>query len=89
MAEEVKTRKVGPGRIRGVARISSKHQITIPIGELRAAGLAAGDCVRAQADPSGRIVLTPLNLLADRYSGSLDSGGSLRSSLEELRDEWP
>jgi Holliday junction resolvase-like predicted endonuclease len=38
-------------------RISRKHQITIPIGAYRGAGLQVGDRLRARADGHGRVVL--------------------------------
>lgn len=69
-------------------RISSKHQVTIPAGAFRAAGLEAGDTVRVEADGAGRVVLTRVDELIERYSGVLDTGGSLRERVEGLREEW-
>ena len=37
---------------------------------------------------AGRIVLTRVGELADRYSGALDTGGRLRTEVEAFRDEW-
>jgi PD-(D/E)XK endonuclease len=45
------------GRI-GRTRISSGHQITIPVGPFRAAGLSAGDRLHVESDGDGRVVLT-------------------------------
>jgi bifunctional DNA-binding transcriptional regulator/antitoxin component of YhaV-PrlF toxin-antitoxin module len=83
IAENVKKHRA-PGR----SRISSKHQVTIPAAAFRGAGFAAGDLVRVEAEGQGRVVLTKVDDLVDRYSGSLATGGELRRSVEALRDEW-
>jgi AbrB family looped-hinge helix DNA binding protein len=75
-------------RHRDQTRISSKHQVTIPASAFRNAGLKAGDTLRVASARSGEIVLTRIEDLADRYSGSLDTGGALRAQVEGLRDEW-
>jgi bifunctional DNA-binding transcriptional regulator/antitoxin component of YhaV-PrlF toxin-antitoxin module len=72
----------------GRSRISSKHQITIPVAAFRSAGFAAGDLVRVEAMGAGRVVLTKIDDLVERYSGSLATDGELRRSVESLRDEW-
>jgi bifunctional DNA-binding transcriptional regulator/antitoxin component of YhaV-PrlF toxin-antitoxin module len=82
MAEKVKDQRVGR------SRISSKHQVTIPAAAFRRAGFAAGDLVRVEAEGAGRVVLTRIDDLVDRYSGSLATGGTLRNSVDTLRDEW-
>jgi hypothetical protein len=68
--------------------MSSKHQVKIPAAAFRRPGLAAGDLVRIEAEGAGRVVLTKVDELVDRYSGSLEIGGALRRSIEALRDEW-
>jgi bifunctional DNA-binding transcriptional regulator/antitoxin component of YhaV-PrlF toxin-antitoxin module len=75
-------------KVKGQTKISSKNQVTIPVGTLRDAGLEAGDVLRAEADGSGRVVLTRLDDLLARYSGALDTGGQLRKTVEGLREEW-
>lgn len=82
MADNVKKRRAGH------SRVSSKHQVTIPAAAFRRAGLAAGDLVRVEAEGAGRVVLTKVDDLVDRYSGSLATGGELRHSVQALRDEW-
>lgn len=82
MADNVKKRRAGR------SRISSKHQVTIPAAAFRSAGLASGDVVRVEAEGAGRVVLTKVDDLVDRYSGSLATGGELRRSVQSLRDEW-
>lgn len=82
------SRKV-KNHLRGVrSRISSKHQVTIPAQAFRAAGLKSGDTVRIEAEGAGRVKMTKIEDVLDRYSGSIDSGGKLRKSVQELRNEW-
>jgi AbrB family looped-hinge helix DNA binding protein len=42
---------------KGMPRISSKHQITLPVESLERAGLKPGDEVRIEADGADRIVV--------------------------------
>ncbi|HTU15231.1 MAG TPA: hypothetical protein VMF31_08535 [Solirubrobacterales bacterium] len=62
--------------------------MTIPVAAFRGAGLAPGDTLKVEAEGAGRIVLTRMGELLDRYSGSLDTGGKLGAQMEGLRDEW-
>lgn len=71
-----------------MTRLSTKHQVTIPVDALRSAGLGPGDALKVEANGAGRVVLTRVDELLDRYSGCIDSGGDLRRQLEGLRDEW-
>jgi bifunctional DNA-binding transcriptional regulator/antitoxin component of YhaV-PrlF toxin-antitoxin module len=71
-----------------MTRVSSKHQVTIPVDALRAAGLEPGDSLKVEAASAGRVVLTRVDELLDSYSGCLDSGGELRQQVEGLREEW-
>jgi bifunctional DNA-binding transcriptional regulator/antitoxin component of YhaV-PrlF toxin-antitoxin module len=91
MAKKVKKarRAHQPRGRRDQTRISSKHQVTIPAGAFRSAGFQPGDTVRAEASGSGRVTLTRVDELLDRYSGCLGTGGELRRQVEELRGEWP
>jgi AbrB family looped-hinge helix DNA binding protein len=73
---------------RNQTKVSSKHQVTIPAGAFHGAGLEPGDTLRVEATGAGRVVLTRLDELLDRYSGCLDTGGSLRERVEGLRGEW-
>lgn len=68
--------------------VSSKHQVTIPSDAFAAAGLGSGDILRVEATGRGRIVLSRVDDLVDRYSGSLATGGDLRQRVEGLREEW-
>jgi AbrB family looped-hinge helix DNA binding protein len=75
-------------RHRDQTRVSSKHQVTIPASAFRNAGLRPGDTLRVAAARSGEVVLTRVDELADRYSGSLETGGALREQVERMRGEW-
>lgn len=90
MAKKVKKKKAVPSR-RGRSartRISSKHQVTIPAVAFRAAGFQPGDSVQVEARGAGRVVLTRVDELVERYSGALDTGGKLRAEVGGLREEW-
>lgn len=82
MAHQVKK------RAKGTTRISSKHQITIPVETLEGAGLRPGDRLRAEALGPGevRFVREP-DALAE-YRGAL-TGVYARDELDRLRREWP
>jgi bifunctional DNA-binding transcriptional regulator/antitoxin component of YhaV-PrlF toxin-antitoxin module len=84
MARKVKKRS----RYRGHTRISSKHQITIPIDAFGEAGLREGDLVEVNADGRGRLVVARREDLLDEYAGSLSTGGALGRAVRGLRDEW-
>lgn len=84
MADEVKGRRPP----RRTTRISRKHQVTIPAAAFHTAGLHAGDTLQAEALGAGRVVLTRVDELVERYSGAIDSNGRLRAETEALRDEW-
>ena len=68
--------------------VSTKHQVTIPVEALRGAGLGPGDMLKVEATGAGRLILTRIEELVSRYSGSIDSGGELRRQAEGLREEW-
>lgn len=80
MRQEVKTRSRG-------AKISAKHQITIPVRAMAAAGLRTGDRVRAEAKGRGRVLLIREDDPVDRHAGALTEVYR-RGELGELRDEW-
>ncbi|HEX8752386.1 MAG TPA: AbrB/MazE/SpoVT family DNA-binding domain-containing protein [Solirubrobacterales bacterium] len=75
-------------KVKNQTTISSKHQVTIPAGAFRNAGLEPGDTLKVEAEGAGRVVLTRIDELVDRYSGLLATGGDLRGRVEGLREEW-
>jgi bifunctional DNA-binding transcriptional regulator/antitoxin component of YhaV-PrlF toxin-antitoxin module len=67
--------------------VSTKHQVTIPVDALRAAGVEAGERLVATALGPGRIVLErEVDVLAT-FAGSL-TGAYEPDELERLRREW-
>jgi bifunctional DNA-binding transcriptional regulator/antitoxin component of YhaV-PrlF toxin-antitoxin module len=72
----------------GHSRISSKHQVTIPLDAFRGAGFEAGDTVKVEALGPGRVTLTRLDALLDKYRGSLGPGAVTTEDIERLRGEW-
>jgi bifunctional DNA-binding transcriptional regulator/antitoxin component of YhaV-PrlF toxin-antitoxin module len=75
-------------RVKGQTKVSTKHQVTIPVGALREAGVQTGDVLKVEADGAGRLVLTRVDELLGRYSGQLATGGDLGKAVEGLREEW-
>ena len=74
-------------RRRGATTISSKHQITIPVAELRAAGLEPGERLVARADGPGRVVLEREHDVLAEFAGQL-TGVYAQHGVDVLRDEW-
>ena len=74
-------------RRRGRTRISSKHQVTLPVDALAGAGLHAGDLLEVVATAAGEIVLRRVDDPILRHAGTL-TGTWHRGDLGALRDEW-
>ncbi|HET7591150.1 MAG TPA: AbrB/MazE/SpoVT family DNA-binding domain-containing protein [Solirubrobacterales bacterium] len=75
-------------RVKNRTTVSSKHQVTIPAGAFRSAGLEPGDRLKVEAEGTGRLILTRVDELLDRYSGCLQTGGDLGERVKGLREEW-
>ena len=52
-----------------MAKISSKHQVTLPVESLKRAGLSAGDEVAIEAEGADRIVVRRVSRDAKRALG--------------------
>ncbi|WP_373064006.1 AbrB/MazE/SpoVT family DNA-binding domain-containing protein [Gemmatimonas sp.] len=67
--------------------MSSKHQITIPVAILRAAGIKVGERVSVTCDGMGRVVLERERDVLAKFVGAL-TGVYHRDEVDTLRDEW-
>ncbi len=67
--------------------ISSKNQITIPVAELRAAGLEAGERLVVRADGPGRVILEREDDVLAEFAGAL-TGVYADHGFDALRNEW-
>ncbi len=87
MIPEVKN-STNPRPNAGRSRVSSKHQITIPIGAFSEAGLREGDVVQVRASGRGRVVIARVDDLIDEFAGTLSTSGELGRTVRGLRREW-
>lgn len=71
-----------------MSRISTKNQVTLPVEQLRAAGLAAGDEIQVRAAGRGVLVVETPQGLIDRFAGTFDRSVYPDGYLQGLRDEW-
>jgi bifunctional DNA-binding transcriptional regulator/antitoxin component of YhaV-PrlF toxin-antitoxin module len=74
-------------RRRGQTRVSSKHQVTIPVDALTRAGLHAGDQLRVEVRQPGEVVLVRAEDPVDAFAGSLTDLYP-PGYLDRLRSEW-
>jgi len=81
VAKEVRNRR------KGSSRVSAKHQVTIPIDAMRAAGITEGDLLVAKAIGPGQLVLEREVEPVEEFAGVL-TGLFDRGYLERLRGEW-
>lgn len=44
--------------------------------------------MKVEAEGAGRVLLTRVDELLDRYSGCLQTDGGLRRQVKGLREEW-
>lgn len=70
-----------------MARISSKHQITLPVAAMDAVGLRAGDEIEVRVEGSA-LIIEPYTDIIRSNAGQL-TGRMDRSVLDQLDEEWP
>ena len=81
MAKRVKHRR------RGYTRVSTKHQVTLPVDALRRAGIRTGDILRTEVRGPGEVSLVRDDDPVIQFAGALtDVYGP--GEVDELRDEW-
>ncbi len=74
-------------RSAGGSRVSSKHQITIPIAAFGEAGRRQGDLIEVWAQGRGGVLITRVGDLIDEHAGVLRTGGELGQAVSGLRKE--
>ena len=71
-----------------MSKVSSKHQVTLPVRVLQDAGLEAGDEVVIRVVGRGRIEVERADDVIERYAGSLPAGTYPPGYLDQLRGQW-
>lgn len=74
-------------RRKGVTRLSSKNQATIPVAVLEEAGVRPGDPLRVEAAGPGEIRLVSVRGRIERFAGTLP-GTYPKGYLSKIRREW-
>jgi AbrB family looped-hinge helix DNA binding protein len=70
-----------------MARVSSKNQVTIPVGAMRAAGLRPGDEVTIRPIGDGEVIIAARSSRVRRHAG-IATGIYAPGELDRLRGEW-
>jgi bifunctional DNA-binding transcriptional regulator/antitoxin component of YhaV-PrlF toxin-antitoxin module len=70
-----------------VPKVSSKNQVTLPVGAMRAAGLRPGDEVTVRSAANGEIILASRGSRI-RSNAGIASGIYREGELDRLRSEW-
>ncbi len=68
---------------RPFARRASGQDYSLPVAR------KVKDTVRVEAEGPGRVALTRVDALLDKYRGALTPGAIANEDVERLRDEWP
>jgi len=74
-------------RIKGVTKLSSKNQATIPVAVLRETGVNPGEPLRIESAGPGEIRLISVRGRVERFAGSVP-GAYPKGYLRRIRREW-
>ena len=80
-------RQVKERRRRGFTRVSTKHQVTLPVDALLEAGIRTGDRLRAEVRGPGELLLIRDVDPVDQFSGTLTDVYA-PDAVDQLRREW-
>lgn len=72
---------------KGMPRVSSKNQVTLPVKAMRAAGLSPGDEVTVRAAGDGEVVVAARGARVRRHAG-IAEGVYEPGEVDRLRGEW-
>ena len=72
---------------KGMAKVSSKNQITLPVEAMRAAGLRPGDEVTVRPVGEGEVLVAARGSRVRRHAG-IATGIYAPGELDRLRNEW-
>lgn len=75
-----------------IATITSKMQLTVPIGIARKVGLKTGEKVSVD-EKEGKIIITPMRALVEELAGSLSlpkrwQGKTMDEIIKEAKEEY-
>jgi bifunctional DNA-binding transcriptional regulator/antitoxin component of YhaV-PrlF toxin-antitoxin module len=75
------------GKVKEMAKVSSKNQITLPVEAMRAAGLRPGEEVTVRPIGDGELIIAARGSRVRRHAG-IATGIYEQGELDRLRDEW-
>jgi AbrB family looped-hinge helix DNA binding protein len=74
-------------RVKDMAKVSSKNQVTLPVEAMRQAGLRPGDEVSVRSVGDGAVIVAARGSRIRRHAG-IATGLYEAGELDRLRDEW-
>jgi bifunctional DNA-binding transcriptional regulator/antitoxin component of YhaV-PrlF toxin-antitoxin module len=74
-------------KVKDMAKVSSKNQVTLPVEAMRQAGLRPGDEVTVRPIGNGAVIVAARGSRIRRHAG-IATGLYESGELDRLRDEW-